>query len=74
MELSALARARSTLVVGAMTHVGSLRSDYHGPERRHQTAGRRRYDLPPWATLTLAFIAALQPIIVGVAAILAATR
>jgi hypothetical protein len=35
--------------------------DYDGPSRRHHAHGRRRYDLPPWVTITIALLAALQP-------------
>lgn len=40
--------------------------DRVGPERRHSHSGRRKYDLPPWATVTLAFIAAIQPIVLAI--------
>jgi hypothetical protein len=49
--------------------------NYDGPERRHPQHGRhgrRRYDLPPWVTIIIALLAAIQPIIIGLAVILRA--
>jgi hypothetical protein len=39
---------------------------YEGPERRHSQHGRRRYDLPPWVTIIVAALAAVQPIIAAI--------